>query len=167
MSRGVHGDFRTDRGSRASWACESSTVTPLSSLERTLGRRRSDSSASTAPRPMPTKNAFETSARAGAAAEINCRLGRWQKARALQLLERRSVYLEPKYPGRDFELDPYNRAGQRSPGPSLCLSAWNPVSPAASSKRLLTTLKEAAYLCSCLTILEPAGHVLDPRQLGW
>ncbi len=27
----------------------------------------------------------------------------------MQLLERRSVYLEPKYPGRDFELDPYNR----------------------------------------------------------
>jgi endonuclease YncB( thermonuclease family) len=36
-------------------------------------------------------------------------LGALAKTRAVQLLERRSVYLEPKYPGRDFELDPYNR----------------------------------------------------------
>ena len=35
--------------------------------------------------------------------------GALAKARAFQLLERRSVYLEPRYPGRDFELDPYNR----------------------------------------------------------
>jgi micrococcal nuclease len=35
--------------------------------------------------------------------------GALAKTRALQLLAGRSVYLEPRYPGRAFELDPYNR----------------------------------------------------------
>ena len=30
-------------------------------------------------------------------------------SRARELLDHQSVYLEPKYPGRDFELDPYRR----------------------------------------------------------